>query len=95
MQSAYDEDATYRKKSNVGQSGYVLEIAETCDKDNPFQLITDYTVEANNVSDVEIIQDRLGSLKQILTAKTFMWMAAFIPRMFQMPPEKRCRDTPD
>lgn len=63
LQSAYDEDATYRKKSNVGQSGYVLEIAETCDKDNPFQLITDYTVEANNVSDVEIIQDRLGTIK--------------------------------
>ena len=63
LQSAYDEDATYRKKSNVGQSGYVLEIAETCDKRNPFQLITDYAVEANNVSDVEIIQDRLGTIK--------------------------------
>ncbi len=41
----------------------MLEIAETCDKDNPFQLITDYVVEANNVSDVEIIQDRLGIIK--------------------------------
>ena len=64
LQSAYDEDATYRKKADIGQSGYVLEIAETCGKDNPFQLITDYAVEANNVSDVAIIQDRLGVIKE-------------------------------
>ena len=35
LQSVYDEDATYRKKGAKGQSGYVLEIAETCVKDNP------------------------------------------------------------
>jgi hypothetical protein len=29
LQSAYDEDATFRRKGNVGQSGYVLEISET------------------------------------------------------------------
>lgn len=63
LQSAYDEDATYRKKGAVGQSGYVLEIAETCVKDNPFQLITDYAVEPNNTSDVEIIQDRFATIK--------------------------------
>ena len=59
LQSAHDEDATYRKKADVSQSGYVLELAETCDKDNPFQLITDYTVETNITSDVEILTDRL------------------------------------
>lgn len=30
FQSAYDEDATFRRKGNVSQSGYVLEISETC-----------------------------------------------------------------
>lgn len=69
LQSAYDEDATYRKKGLVGQSGYVLEIAETCVKSNPFQLITDYAVEANNVSDVEIIQDRLVTIKDNTSCK--------------------------
>lgn len=59
LQSAYDEDATYRKKGTKGQSGYVLEIAETCCEDNAFQLITDYKVEKNIKSDVEIIEDRL------------------------------------
>lgn len=64
LQSAYDEDATYRKKATVGQSGYVLEIAETCAKDNDFQLITDYEVKPNNTSDVKIIQDRLAIIKE-------------------------------
>jgi len=64
LQSAYDEDATFRRKGNVSQSGYVLEISETCDKSNPFQLITDYTVEPNITSDVEILQDRLNKIKE-------------------------------
>jgi hypothetical protein len=64
LQSAHDEDATYRTKGNVGQSGYALEISETCDRGNPFQLITDYTVEPNNVSDVEILNKRLPIIKE-------------------------------
>ena len=59
LQSAYDEDATFRRKGNVSQSGYVLEISETCGKENPFQLITDYAVEPNNISDVEIFTERV------------------------------------
>ena len=64
LQSAYDEDATYRKKGNVSQSGYVLEISETCDKKNPFQLVTDYTVAPNNTSDVEILRHRLKGIRE-------------------------------
>jgi hypothetical protein len=64
LQSAYDEDATFRKKGNVSQSGYVLEISETCDKDNTFQVITDYAVEPNNTSDVEILQGRLKGIRE-------------------------------
>ena len=59
LQSAFDEDATYRSKAGKGQSGYVLEIAETCNKENDFQLITDYRVEQNVVSDTEIIKNRI------------------------------------
>lgn len=64
LQSAYDEDATFRRKGNVAQSGYVLEISETCSKENDFQLITDYAVEANTVSDVEILKDRIKEIHQ-------------------------------
>ncbi len=63
LQSAYDEDATYRKKGSVGQSGYVLELSETCSKENAFQVITDYAIEPNNTSDVEILQDRLDNVR--------------------------------
>lgn len=62
LQSAHDEDATFRRKGNVAQSGYVLEIAETCDQANPFQLLTDYTVATNNTSDVAILKSRLETI---------------------------------
>jgi len=64
LQSAYDEDATFRRKGNEGYSGYVLEISETCGDKNDFQLITDYAVAANNVSDVEIFQSRLETIRE-------------------------------
>jgi len=64
LQSAHDEDATYRKKGNVGQSGYVLEISETCGKENAVQLITDYAVKPNNVSDVSMLAGRLGAIRK-------------------------------
>ena len=40
LQSAHDEDATYRIKAGESQSGYVLDITETCSKENAVQLIT-------------------------------------------------------
>jgi hypothetical protein len=64
LQSAYDEDATYRKKGNIGQSGYVLEITETCGKDNTFQIITDYAVEPNNTGDASILSGRLEGISE-------------------------------
>jgi hypothetical protein len=64
LQSAFDEDATYRTKGYQGQSGYALELSETCGKDNPFQLITDYAVEPNIVHDVEILKKRLPIIKE-------------------------------
>lgn len=64
LQSAYDEDVTFRNKAGKKESGYVLNIAETCSKDNEIQLISDYTLEQNNKSDVEIIKDRLPEIKE-------------------------------
>ena len=64
LQSAYDKDATFRRKGNVSQSGYVLEISETCSKENDFQLITDYAVEANTTSDVEILKGRMKDIHE-------------------------------
>ena len=62
LQSAYDEDATFRRKAEVSQSGYALEISETCNKTNSFQLITDYAVKPNTTSDVEIFAGRIKTI---------------------------------
>jgi len=64
LQSAYDEDATFRTKGKVSQSGYALEVSETCSKDNSFQLITDYDVAPNNTSDVEIFENRIEDISK-------------------------------
>ena len=64
LQSAYDADATYRNKAGKRQSGYVLELTETCADENPYQLITDYRVERNNVGDATILKDRLGDIRE-------------------------------
>jgi hypothetical protein len=64
LQSAYDEDATFRKKGNTSQSGYVLEISETCSEGNEVQYITDFEVKPNNTSDKEILASRLETIKE-------------------------------
>ena len=64
LQSAYDTDATYRKKAEKESSGYILNIAETCSNENNIQLITDYNVDKNIISDVELINSRLPEIKE-------------------------------
>jgi hypothetical protein len=64
LQSAYEQDATFRKKAGKKNSGYVLNLSETCSPENEVQFITDYKLEPNNKSDIEIAQDRLPGIKQ-------------------------------
>ena len=62
-QSAYDTDATYRDKARKKASGYTATFTETCTDENIVQIIVDYTVEPNNNSDVEIIDNRMDIIK--------------------------------
>lgn len=72
LQSAYDPDATYRKKGNKDHVGYVVNIAETCSQENPVQLITDYTLEKNSKSDaVEMLKVLFGKLNGHKDVKIF------------------------
>lgn len=64
LQSAYETDATYRDKAGKSHSGYVLNISETCAKENQVQFITDYTLQPNNKSDVNIAKERLPKIKE-------------------------------
>lgn len=64
LQSAYEQDATYRKKAGKKNSGYVLNLSKTYSPENEVQFITDYKLEPNNKSDIEIAQARLPLIKQ-------------------------------
>ena len=63
LQSAHDPDATYRKKGKVSSTGYVSNITETCNKENEAQLVTDYNLEKNTISDVDMLKDRMEDIK--------------------------------
>ena len=69
LQSAYDEDATYRKKGNKKDSGYIMNITETCNKKNPLQVITDYKIDKNIESDVSMIQERMPLIQKNIDCK--------------------------
>lgn len=64
LQSAYDTEATYRKKAGKDHVGYVVNLAETCAEDNPVQIITHYQLEPNSMSDVEMFQKVLPELQE-------------------------------
>ncbi|MGC8604971.1 MAG: transposase [Desulfomonilaceae bacterium] len=64
LQSAYDEDVTYRKKAGKGHVGLVANLSETCAKENPVQMIVDYTVEKNIKGDTEMLEERIDRIKE-------------------------------
>lgn len=64
LQSAYDPDATYRRKGHKDNVGFVVNIAETCADENPVQLITDYVVAKNNANDAQMLDERLPVIKE-------------------------------
>jgi hypothetical protein len=59
--SAYDSDATFRNKAGKNHSGYVLNVSETSSKRKPDSVITDFSVQPNNISDVEMAKERIPS----------------------------------
>ena len=64
LQSLDDLEATYREKNRVGYKGYVANVTETCDPENPVQLITDVRVAANTTEDDVLLVATLRELKQ-------------------------------
>jgi len=59
LQSPTDPDAAYSFKNRKHHSGYVGNFAESCSKDNPFQVITDVEVKPNNISDKALLSESL------------------------------------
>jgi len=62
VQSPDDLDATYRSKRGVGHTGYVANVTETCDPDNPFQLILHTQTAPNTTDDTTLLREALPTL---------------------------------
>jgi hypothetical protein len=63
LQSPDDLEATYREKRGQGHRGYVVNLAETCDPENPVQLITQVQVAPNTTDDSTLLAEALPNLK--------------------------------
>ncbi len=64
LQSAYDPDATFRRKGNKDRVGYTYTLTETCADENPVQFVTDYTLTKNVKTDPETLEERLSMNKE-------------------------------
>ncbi len=64
IQSPDDIDATYRKKNNKQFYGQTVNIVETCNPDNPINIITDISVHANNIDDSKELNERIDIVKE-------------------------------
>ncbi len=64
MQSPDDLEATYREKSSKSYRGYVVNLTETCDPDNPLQLITKVQVAPNHTEDADLLVEALPNLQE-------------------------------
>lgn len=64
LQSPDDLEATYRQKNNKSFRGYVANISETCDPENPLQLVTKVQVASNHTEDAEMLVEALPNLKE-------------------------------
>jgi hypothetical protein len=63
LQSPDDLEATYREKRGQGQRGYMVNLSETCDPENPLQPITQAAVAPNTTDDSRLLGEVLPELK--------------------------------
>lgn len=64
LQSPDDIDATYRKKNNKQFYGQAINIVESCNPENPVNLITDISIHKNNKDDSKELTDRIDEIKE-------------------------------
>jgi len=64
LQSPDDWEATIRETGHGLRQGYVTNIAETCDPENPFQVITKVQVAPNSTDDSKLLLEAIPNLVQ-------------------------------
>ena len=69
LQSAFDSEATFRKKAGKNHVGFAVNLTETCAEANPVQIVTDYQMEPNSTGDVKMADQSLERLQKTTPAK--------------------------
>ena len=69
IQSPHDTDCHYRNKDGNQVKGYSINIAETCDSDDSFNLITNVIVDVASAADCEFLQSAIEATQEIVSAK--------------------------
>lgn len=77
LQSLDDLEATYRTKGNEHYKGYVANLTETCDPENPLQLITKVQVDSNTTEDSQLLNQALPNLKERTDLETLITDGAY------------------
>ncbi len=72
LQSPDDLEATFRSKKGEQSRGYVVNLTQSCDKENEMQLITKVQVVPNVTDDQRLMVDGIGDLKDRIGVET-MW----------------------
>jgi hypothetical protein len=72
LQSPDDLEATYREKRGRGYRGYVANVTETCDPENPLQLITKVQTAPNSTDDSKLLAEALPNLKERTNLETII-----------------------
>jgi hypothetical protein len=78
MQNPADTDATYRFKNKEGHRGYSTHATETCNKENPIQVITHVETVKNNVDDAKVLSEYIETLKEETGLETIIGDGAFV-----------------
>lgn len=77
LHSPDDPEATYRRKGHQAYQGYVVNLTETCDPDNSFQLIVKVQTEPNITEDTTLLEQALPELKARTNVHTLYNDAGF------------------
>jgi len=72
LQSPDDREATFRQIGSVSHRGYKANVSETCEPENPFQLITYVQVAPNLTDDQQLMREAVPDLQQ-RTGLTTLW----------------------
>ena len=69
VQSPYDTDCEYRKKDDQQVKGYAINVTETCDNGDSFNLVTNVLVGTAGAADCDFLQTAIEETKEIVAGK--------------------------